>query len=112
VLTSPSQQVWAAPETHCDWKPVERPHISSFNLQRNKKVDIKTGTEGTCEPSPDPISITAQVTLEVQGSFFLWSPMKSARLLQKISKALPRGSGCVMNFLPLGPAYQERIEVD
>jgi hypothetical protein len=57
----------------CTWLTPEYPHISSFNLRNSGRVDIKTSTQGECQPATDPVVVTAQVTLEVQGFLGFWS---------------------------------------
>src|SRR5687768_16031111 len=63
----------AASITSCTWLTPEYPHISSFNLRTAGAIDIKTSTQGQCNPSTDPVSVTAQVTLEKRFLGIFWT---------------------------------------
>ncbi len=63
----------AASVTSCTWLTPEYPHISSFNLRTAGAIDIKTSTQGECNPSTDPVSVTAQMTLEKRVLGFFWT---------------------------------------
>src|SRR3954467_12597648 len=63
----------AASVTACTWLTPEYPHISSFNLRNAGAIDIKTSTQGECNPSTDPVSVTAQVTLEKRTFGIFWT---------------------------------------
>ena len=58
--------------TSCTWFTPEYPHISSFNLRNSGAVDIKTSTQGSCNPSTDPVSVTAQMWLERRTFGIFW----------------------------------------
>jgi hypothetical protein len=62
----------AASVTTCTWLTPEYPHISSFNLRTAGAIDIKTSTQGECNPSTDPVSVTALMTLEKRVLGFFW----------------------------------------
>ena len=59
--------------TTCTWLTPEYPHISSFNLRTAGAIDIKTSTQGECNPSTDPVSVTATMTLEKRVLGFFWT---------------------------------------
>jgi hypothetical protein len=59
--------------TSCTWLTPEYPHISSFNLRNGGAIDIKTSTQGECNPSTDPVSVTAQMWLEKRSFGFFWT---------------------------------------
>src|SRR6185503_4529223 len=63
----------AASVTTCTWLTPEYPHISSFNLRTAGAIDIKTSTQGECNPSTDPVSVTATMTLEKRVLGFFWT---------------------------------------
>jgi hypothetical protein len=62
----------AASVTTCTWLTPEYPHISSFNLRTLGAIDIKTSTQGECNPSTDPVSVTALMTLEKRVLGIFW----------------------------------------
>ena len=69
-----AQEVHAAASvTTCTWLTPEYPHISSFNLKTSGAIDIKTSTQGECNPSTDPVSVTATMTLEKRVLGFFWT---------------------------------------
>lgn len=69
-----SQHAWALDLVQCDWLTPEWPHISGRNLDQDGTITIKTGTQGKCKASSDPLFVTGQVALEVEDSRGFWSP--------------------------------------
>ena len=59
--------------TTCTWLTPEYPHISSFNLRNGGAIDIKTSTQGECNPSTHPVLVTAQMRLEVRTFGIFWT---------------------------------------
>lgn len=68
----------------CTWLTPEYPHISSFNYKRGGTIDIKSSMQGECNPSSDPLTVTAQMYLEKQGFLgVLWSTVAAGAPIAK-----------------------------
>ncbi len=68
----------------CDWRDPEYPHVSSHNFEYGGgKRDIKTSTQGTCNPTVSPVAATATMTLEKQVFAFFWSTVATGPAITK-----------------------------
>src|SRR3954468_20635933 len=63
----------AASVTSCTWLTPEYPHISSFNLRTLGAIDIKTSTQGECNPSTDLVSVAGTLPLEKRVLGIFWT---------------------------------------
>lgn len=98
--------------TTCTWLTPEYPHISSFNLRSSGAIDIKTSTQGECNPSTDPVSVTAQMWLEKRTLFIFWVPYATGIPITKSIQNTPRtwGRGELMAVGPCVPGtYRGRL---
>lgn len=50
--------------TPCHWYGPENPHQSTWAAERLGVIEIKASATGDCDPSTDPVEVTAGVTLE------------------------------------------------
>ncbi len=98
--------------TSCTWLTPEYPHISSFNLRNSGAIDIKTSTQGTCNPSTDPVSVTAQMWLEKRTFGIFWLTHATGIPITKSIQNTPRtwGRGELMAVGPCVPGtYRGRL---
>src|SRR4051812_3274741 len=102
----------AASVTACTWLTPEYPHISSFNLRNSGAIDIKTSTQGECNPSTDPVSVTAQLWLEKRPLGTFWFTYATGVPITKNIQNPPRtwGRGELMAVGPCEPGtYRGRL---
>jgi hypothetical protein len=108
-----AQEVSAlASVTSCTWLTPEYPHISSFNLRNSGAVDIKTSTQGQCNPSTDPVTVTAQMWLEKRTLGIFWVTYATGVPIAKSIQNTPRtwGRGELMAVGPCVPGtYRGRL---
>src|SRR3954464_8746360 len=98
--------------TSCTWLTPEYPHISSFNLRNSGAIDIKTSTQGECNPSTDPVSVTAQLWLEKRTLGIFWFTYATGVPITKNIQNTPRtwGRGELMAVGPCEPGtYRGRL---
>ena len=98
--------------TSCTWLTPEYPHISSFNLKNSGAIDIKTSTQGECNPSTDPVSVTAQMWLEKRTFGIFWVTYATGVPITKSIQNTPRvwGRGELMAVGPCVPGtYRGRL---
>jgi hypothetical protein len=98
--------------TSCTWLTPEYPHISSFNLRNSGAIDIKTSTQGECNPSTDPVSVTAQMWLEKQTLGIFWFTYATGVPITKSIQNTPRtwGRGELLAVGPCVPGtYRGRL---
>lgn len=75
--------------TPCHWFGPENPHQSTWAAERQGVIQIKASATGNCEPSPDPVEVTAGVTLERALDPFglFWTTVSSGTPISKSIQA-------------------------
>ncbi|WP_433060419.1 vWA domain-containing protein [Dactylosporangium sp. CS-033363] len=112
LVAQPAAAYDILPPVTCTWLTPEYPHISTWVAEHTGDTDIKTGTQGECDPADDPVEITAQMVLEKQVAGGAWAEVLAGTPITKNAqgRAQTWGRGELFVRAPCTPGvYRGRL---